>query len=265
MTEITVAERGSIWTVPTLGQDALALIISGTRGVSRGRPEYQIVPLYLPSLFSEHTNDDVVIEANETNLGIQYYAALWNARPVLFRDLGHQVGIVVSRSMLDDLRDAYLRKADASIKVRKGRLGKAAVSEAVRALRSAEIKVWQPLSGRVFAPQFDQTVDVLLSAQQNWTEWSASEVRFFTERIVGCDELLEQQTAAMGPDRADILFTEVALIAGVALASFFAPKAASAMITTSSIDSVILDDAGRQATLDTREHQVLNNDLATAA
>src|SRR5205823_89814 len=103
------AAPGSIWTVPQAGEKALCLVVSPVRGVSRGRPEHQVVPLYVPDpLIRLHTMADFSIRPGETTLGIGLHAALWNLRPLLLKDIGEQVGEVTSQSVLGDLRDAYL-------------------------------------------------------------------------------------------------------------------------------------------------------------
>src|SRR6185437_6728005 len=101
------AAPGSIWTVPGAGDRALCLVISPARGVSRGRPEHQVLPLYVPDpLVGIHTLADFSIGPNETTLGIGLHAALWNLRPLLLSDLDTQVGEVTNQGVLADLRDA---------------------------------------------------------------------------------------------------------------------------------------------------------------
>lgn len=142
------AERGSIWTVPSVGKDALCVIVSSVRGVARNRPEYQVVPLYLPGLIGAQTSNDFWVSPSESDLGVEYYAALWNARPILHADLGKQVGRV-AETVLRDLRDAQLQTVDPKIRMAPGRLGHAKPDAAVADWRRREIEAWQPLSGRV--------------------------------------------------------------------------------------------------------------------
>lgn len=147
------AERGSIWTVPALGNEARVLIFSAVRGVTRGRPEYQVVPVYVPGLGSQQTAHDFLIRPSENSLNVALYAALWNARPMLQSDLGEQVAAVTSPVALSDLRDAYLRTMDPKISVAHGRLGTAPVSADLQRSRSNQIRAWQPLSGRALQPR----------------------------------------------------------------------------------------------------------------
>jgi hypothetical protein len=143
-----LAQKGSIWTVPDAGRDALCLVFSGPRGVARGRPEYQIIPLYVPSLLVEQSAADFALRANETSLGVALYAALWNMRPVLESDLGEERGRVVSEKAIADLRDASLQLADPSIRVPRGRTGRRADTPDLARFREGEIAAWQRVSGR---------------------------------------------------------------------------------------------------------------------
>jgi hypothetical protein len=146
-----ISAPGTIWSVPEAGEKALCLVISQARGVSRGRPEHQVVPLYLPDLVGRiHSSSDFRITAAETTLGVVLFAALWNLRPLLVADLGTHVGEITTPEVMNDLRDALLRLADPRIDLRPGRLGNAVLPEAAEKWRTQEVLAWQPLSGRVF-------------------------------------------------------------------------------------------------------------------
>ena len=142
------AERGSIWTVPRVSAEAICLIASSAHGLARGRPEYQVIPLYFPWLIGAPSAGDFLIRGPETDLGILLYATLWNARPVLHADLGKQVGRVVSDAVMRDLRDAQLQLIDQRIRVAAGRLGTEDPRPFVADWRKREIVAWLPLTGR---------------------------------------------------------------------------------------------------------------------
>ena len=184
------AAPGSIWTVPEAGEKALCLVVSPARGVSRGRPEHQVVPLYIPDpLVRVHSSADFSIRPDETTLGVGLHAALWNLRPLLLTDNGERVGEVTSPGVLGDLRDAYLRLADPAIEVRSGRLGTAIPSKAAEQWRAQEISAWQPLSGRVFGPFFATSVHAKLAAFGPWI-LTASDIDRLRESIEKTDDLL---------------------------------------------------------------------------
>lgn len=205
------AAPGSIWTVPGAGDKALCLVVSPARGVSRGRPEHQVVPLYIPDpLVRVHTLADFSIRPDETSLAIGLHAALWNLRPLLLGDLGEQVGEVTSQAVLADLRDAYLRLADPAIAVRQGRLGTATLTKAARDWRAQEISAWQPLSGRVFEPFFAASVHATLAACEPWI-LTATDIEHLRESIEETEELLgEANLQSVGSTRAS-LFANIAL------------------------------------------------------
>jgi hypothetical protein len=146
-------DRGAICSVPALGPSARCLLLSSVRGEARGRPEYQVAPLY-SSLPYEAGQSEAFIESYETTLGVRLIAALWNVRPLLASDLGEQLGVITRDAVLSDLRDAFLRLADPSMRVAPGRVGTAEVPEYGRAWRAGEIGAWQPLTGRALAPDF---------------------------------------------------------------------------------------------------------------
>src|SRR3989442_345019 len=83
---------GSIWSV--LGvEDGRAVVLAGPFAASRGSPEYLVAPLYTGSEPGfVWSSEDVLLNAEETSLGVQLYAAVWNARPVLEVDLLFRLG-----------------------------------------------------------------------------------------------------------------------------------------------------------------------------
>jgi hypothetical protein len=184
-----LVERGSIWTVPAAGDRALALILSAPRGVSRGRPEYQVVPLYEPSLLSTQRDHDFRLAPSETTLGVEYFAALWNARPLLEADLGRHVGQVRSREAMADLRNAYLRLADPSITVAPGRLGRERHSDGVEPWREQEIAAWQRLTGRALAPVGISPLRVRCMVDQTWTMFTFEQLTELTPAMRRSDSL----------------------------------------------------------------------------
>jgi hypothetical protein len=146
-----MAEKGSIYSVPALGPTAACLLLTSARGLTRDRPEHLVVPLYSRAeIVGDVGVDDFRLFAPEVIPGAEWYAAIWNIRPLLAADLGSEVGRVVSNEALDDLRDAYLRKADPSIKVAPERVGLTPYDSRSEEWHDKEITDWQRLSARVF-------------------------------------------------------------------------------------------------------------------
>jgi len=187
----TLAIRGSIWTVPSVGTSALGLLISDARGVARGRPEYQVVPLIPAEIGNPHTEFDFLLAADETSLGRKFYAALWNLRPVLGADLGEFRGRVTSPEAMRDLRDAYLRLVDPSIGVRSGRLGNARVTDAVDRFRIATVRTWAHLSGRVLQRLHAPATEVF-EIGGDWCRFYLDQLERFTDRTRESDNLIGQ-------------------------------------------------------------------------
>ena len=208
-----IAQRGTIWTVPQLGPEAIVLIASNARGLTRGRAEYQGVPLYLRDLLRAHSADDFKIHPSETSLGVELFAALWNARPILGMDLGNEVGRVISDSAMHDLSDAYLRIADPRIAVRSGRLGSAKASPRIAAWQATEITRWQPLSGRVLSPSFRTTAFETFVVNGAWNRFSFADIDYLERFVPTADRTSNQFTEiAVGPT--------TILISGVDLANY---------------------------------------------
>jgi hypothetical protein len=166
--------RGSIWSVPEVSPKTLAFVLSEAAGLSRGRPEYTVIPLYPSASTGPHSALDFIISREETTLGEPLFAALWNARPIPAEALGQKVGESISDSLLTEVRDAYLRIADPSVTVRPGRLGDARSGTMERARRDAERALWQPLTGRALSPSADPDTSVFDVALANVGQYGKS-------------------------------------------------------------------------------------------
>lgn len=144
---------GSVWSV--LGvENGHAAIIAGPFAASRGVPEYLVVPLYTGADGGfVWTSEDVRLDAGETQLDGPRYAAIWNARPVLEADLAFQVSQLTEEAIVA-VRDAYWASLNERPLGRSPRLGRPIKSAADPAaqFQTRELKRWQQVSGRVFAP-----------------------------------------------------------------------------------------------------------------
>lgn len=143
-------EIGSIWTVPDLG-DAAAVLLAGPFRASSASQEYLIAPLYTgDEPGNRWTSEDVRLEPAEIGgLGTRY-VAIWNARPLLAQDLGLQVGLLAAEAVTA-VRDAYWENLNEKRSARDPRLGAPIRSrrERVAKFQGAELRRWEPLSGRV--------------------------------------------------------------------------------------------------------------------
>src|SRR6266545_7120268 len=106
ITQMPRAPIGSVWSV--LGyEDAAVVVLAGPFATNRGAPEYLVAPLYTgrePGFV--WSSEDVRLEAQESGFGEPRFAAVWNARPLLYADLGIQLG-TLSEEATVAVRDAY--------------------------------------------------------------------------------------------------------------------------------------------------------------
>ena len=165
-------EIGSIWTVPDF-VDAEVMILAGPFRASSTAQEYLVAPLYTSvEPGNRWTSEDVRIEAGETgDLGTRF-AAIWNSRPVLDRDLGLQVALVTAEAVTAVL-DAYWQNLNERPANKNSRLGKSIRSgrEAVARFQEDELLRWAVLSGRVLetAEELEsEGEEAACSAEEEW-------------------------------------------------------------------------------------------------
>lgn len=210
------AERGSIWTVPSVVNGARCMVVSTLRGIARGRPEFQVVPIYAAAASIEATPVDFLIRAEETTLGEPLIAALWNIRPISASDLGEQIAIARNDTVMSDLRDAYLRLADRSMQVAPGRLGNAAPGRTVRMWRRLEIDRWSPLTQRAMAPAAETSVVHVAHLQSSDLQASVvfnfnRAVTFDLRELSSSIRLSEPLTGNVFIRAADLSFARIAI------------------------------------------------------
>jgi len=167
--------------------------------VARGRPEYQVVPVYQPDLLRSASHFDFRIHPSEVSMAVELYAALWNSRPVLASEFGKQVGQVTSTLALRELRDALLQLADPTIAVPAARFGMANGAE-VDDWHAGEIARWQPLTGRVLSAGFHTIAfDAFSSQSPQWRIFTDVDMQSLDQNITATEQMVNSfQELAIG-------------------------------------------------------------------
>jgi hypothetical protein len=149
--ELTALDIGGVWAVPLI--DGVAVLTAGPFAAAPGHQEFLAVPLYRSDTPDfRWSAEDMRIGAGESPLDGEWYAALWNARPILARDLGLQLGRL-SDEAISDLRDLYWASLNETDGLRGARVGRTPrwwwTRRGLRAFQAREMDRWQILSGRV--------------------------------------------------------------------------------------------------------------------
>ncbi|MEX2155649.1 MAG: hypothetical protein WD773_02280 [Gemmatimonadales bacterium] len=185
------APIGSVWSVSGLG-DAAVVVLAGPFATSRGSPEYLVAPLYTgrePGFV--WSSEDVRLEANESGFGEPRFAAVWNARPLLYSDLPLQLGTLTEDATVA-VRDAYWASLNERALGKSRRLGRSirSAKDAAAMFQAAELERWEPLSGRVFDAPEHAAVSLTVRFADVWTmtlpgiEQLSSDIET-SERLVG--------------------------------------------------------------------------------
>lgn len=190
---------GSLWTVAGMGEQ-LAVILLGPFAPRTG-PEFVVAPLYTgaePGF--RQTDEDVRLEAEETGVGVRYLA-IWNAGPVLERDLVQQVGWLPAATMTAVL-DSYWASLNEATD-RSPRVGKRIRSqrEAVAQFQEAELVRWQPVAGRAWAAGFPPPAPVAAPLWPTLIQVNLGGVAFQAEaleRLLAADPRLLPEQFALG-------------------------------------------------------------------
>lgn len=139
--------RGTIWTVPEIGPEARAVVVTNPRPLAGGQNDVQgiaLVPFGSP--LAVHTADDFKFDGDEVESGTGYFAALWNTQSLLLSSLGERVDRITSVEAFEQLLDAMA--VAPGIQLPRGRLGHESESDTVVALREAELDRWWGLGLR---------------------------------------------------------------------------------------------------------------------
>jgi hypothetical protein len=142
---------GDLWTVPSLGGEALVILLTEPR-VLPGGIEFEAVPAYTHQLLpSGWTAQDFHVGASETSLGIDVRAAFWNLHPVLEAHLGKRVAHVTSDIAFEQMLDAYIGVIGAPVTVPEERWGSVLWDVEVYRHLSPEIRRWREISCEVLS------------------------------------------------------------------------------------------------------------------
>jgi len=199
---------GSIWSV--LGvEDGRAVVLAGPFAASRGSPEYLVAPLYTGSEPGfVWSSEDVLLNPEETSLGIRLYAAVWNARPVLEVDLLFQLGRFQDEATVA-VRDVYWASLNERALGKSPRLGRRirSSSDPAAQFQAAELRKWQQVSGRALQLAASLSASATFVMGERWS-LTLEDLASLAHNIERSEIfLLPLDLAAVGPARVSFTTT----------------------------------------------------------
>jgi hypothetical protein len=209
---------GSIWSV--LGvEDGRVVVLAGPFAASRGSPEYLVAPLYSgaePGF--AWSSEDVLLNPNETGLGVQLYAAVWNARPVLEVDLLFRLGQLQDDATVA-VRDAYWASLNERPLGKSPRLGPPvrSIRDPAAQFQAGELERWQPVSGRALQHSQDLSASATFLMGETWS-LTPEDVACLEKNIERSEVLLlPLELSSVGPGTVSFKATLTSLCIGSAV------------------------------------------------